>query len=273
VNGTTTVAQPDQRRSEFSPKATLTWTVAPRWTFGASIGKAYRFATPAELYQLVSTGTTYTAPNSNLKPDNALSTELKIEHAFEQGRMRVSAFEDNVHDAIIAQYLPLVANSSVQYQYASNVDHVRARGVEVAVENVALLNRHLELSGSVTYVDARTLATRGRGQFGSAIGKRLPNLPEWRASFVASWRPNERWTATVAARYSGMMFTTLDQTDVNPNTYQGFGAWFVADTRVHCRINNRWSAAMGVDNLLNRKYFVFHPFPQRTGIVDLKYSF
>jgi len=33
------------------------------------------------------------------------------------------------------------------------------------------------------------------------------------------------------------------------------------------------SAGLGVDNLGGRSYFLFHPFPQRTFIADLKYSF
>ena len=70
-----------------------------------------------------------------------------------------------------------------------------------------------------------------------------------------------------------MMTTTLDAADTNPNTWQGFAAWFVADARVHCRINRDWSASIGADNLLNRAYFLFHPFPQRTIVAQLKYGF
>ena len=69
-----------------------------------------------------------------------------------------------------------------------------------------------------------------------------------------------------------MMFTTLDNADVNPNTYQGFAAWFVADARANFRFDNHWSAGLGVDNVLNRKYFLFHPFPQRTFVGSLKYA-
>jgi len=60
---------------------------------------------------------------------------------------------------------------------------------------------------------------------------------------------------------------------VNPNTYQGFAAWFVADARINARLNRHWNASLGVDNFLNRKYFVFHPFPQRTFITDITCRF
>ena len=76
----------------------------------------------------------------------------------------------------------------------------------------------------------------------------------------------------LAGRYSSKMYTTLDNADVNYNTYQGFGEWFVMDTRANYRVNRHWSAGVGVDNLLNRKYFLFHPFPQRTFVANLKYS-
>ncbi|HTQ32316.1 MAG TPA: TonB-dependent receptor, partial [Opitutaceae bacterium] len=124
-----------------------------------------------------------------------------------------------------------------------------------------------------TYLDAKVLADQGRGQFGSAVGKTLPNIPDWRMTFVATYRIGRKWSFTAAGRYSGKLYTTLDNNDVNPNTYQGFSAFFVADARVHCQIDRHWAASLGVDNILNRKYFFFHPFPQRTVIADLKYDF
>ena len=277
VNGGTTVHQPRLSADRVSPKGTLTWEFAPRWSVTASVGQAYRFATVAELYQLVSTGSTFTAPNANLKPDNDLSAELRLERTFEHGSVRVSLFQDDVHDAIISQFNPLVAGSSQLYSYLSNVDHVRAQGVEVAVQESDALIRGLDFSGSVTYLDARTLALSGRASATAsptaAIGQRLPNIPDVRASFVATYHLDHRWSVTLAGRYSAMMWTTLDNTDVHPNTYQGFTSWFVADARVNARLGRNWSAGVGVDNLLDRKYFLFHPFPQRTVVADVKSTF
>ena len=60
---------------------------------------------------------------------------------------------------------------------------------------------------------------------------------------------------------------------MHSNTYQGFSEWFVMDARVNYRVDRHWSASLGVDNLLDRKYFLFHPFPQRTFVGSLKYGF
>ncbi len=276
-NGPILVNQPRVDASSFSPKAIFIWTPAPAWSVTASAARAYRYATAAELYQLVSTGATFTAPSPDLKPDNVLATELRIEHSTTSSRLQLAFFQDEIHDAIIAQFLPLVPNSPQLYSYLANVDRVRARGVELAVERRDLFVTGLEFAASVTYLDARTLALSGRAgataPAGSAIGKRLPNIPDWRASVQLTYRLDHHWSLTAAGRYSGMLFTTLDNADVNPNTYQGFSAWFVADVRAHCQLTPRWSASLGVDNLLNRKYFLFHPFPQRTVIADATLTF
>ncbi|MCX6956025.1 MAG: TonB-dependent receptor [Verrucomicrobia bacterium] len=277
VNGATTVRQPTVTDHGFSPKAVLAYTLSSDWLVTASVGQAYRFATAAELYQLVSTGTTFTSPNPNLKPDDVLATELKIQRNLPAGRIRLSLFQDDIHDAIIAQFNPLLPGSTQLFSFLSNVNHVRSRGAELVLEQNNVLVRGLEFTGSLTYLDAKTLALSGRASAtapaSAAIGKKLPNIPDWRAAFVLTYRPDQRWAFSVAGRYSDKLWTTLDNTDVNPNTYQGFAAWFVADVHANLRFSPRWNAGLGVDNFLNRKYFIFHPFPQRTTVLNLKYNF
>ena len=274
ASGTTAVAQPEVSATRFSPKLVAQWTPNVDWTVTGSVGKAYRFATAAELYQLVSTGTTFTSPDPDLKPDNVLAAELRLARSLENGMLQVALFQDDVHDAIIAQFLPLVPGSATLYSYLSNVDHVRARGVEGTFVLTDALVRGVELSGSATYLDARTLALSGRASAtapaGSAIGAQLPNIPKWRASFVSSYKPNETWAFTFAGRYSSLLYTTLDNADRRPNSYQGFAPWFVADAKVAYRFDRRWSASLGADNVFDRKYFLFHPFPQRTFVASAK---
>jgi iron complex outermembrane receptor protein len=277
VNGTTAIHQPEVKATRFSPKGSLAWTGRPEWSVTASVGRAYRFATAAELYQLVSTGTTFTSPDPNLKPDNVLAAELRIKRRIEQGIVELALFQDDIHDAIISQFRPLVPGSSTLFSFVSNIDHVRARGVELVVGRNDVLIRGLELSGNVTYLNARTLALSGAASAnapaGSAVGKRLPNIPEWRGQFTSTYRPDDRLALTLAGRYSDKLYTTLDNADVNPNTYQGFASWFVADAHINYKVDRHWTAAVGVDNLLNRKYFLFHPFPQRTFVADVKFGF
>ncbi len=277
TNGSTTVRQPTVTDHAFSPKAVLAYHPSSAWTLTASIGQAYRFATAAELYQLVSTGTTFTSPNPNLKPDDVLATELKIQRNLPAGRLRLSLFQDDIRDAIIAQFNSLSPGSTQLFSYLSNVDHARARGAELVLEQQNVLVHGLEFTGSLTYLDAKTLALSGRASAtaapGAALGKKLPNIPDWRASCVFTYRPDARWAFTLAGRYSDKLWTTLDNTDINPNTWQGFAAWFAADAHVNFHYNCAWNFSLGADNLLNRKYFIFHPFPHRTFFANVKYDF
>jgi iron complex outermembrane receptor protein len=243
----------------------------------ASAGKAYRFATAAELYQLVTTGSTFTSPEPNLKPDNVLSTELRAERMFSKGSVQLSLFNDDIHDAIISQFKTLAPGSTTLFSYLSNVDHARARGAELVLTERDILVQGLEFTGSVTYLDAKTLALSGRASAtasaDAAIGKKLPNIPDWRATFVTTVRPTSKLAISLGGRYSGALWTTLDNADVNPNVYQGFSAWFVADAHVNYRFGEHLSASLGADNLLNRKYFLFHPFPQRNYSSSLRVAF
>jgi iron complex outermembrane receptor protein len=273
VNGATTVIQPKESSSNVSPKGTLAWNAGAGWTFTASVGDAYRYPTAGELYQLVTTGTTLTAPNPNLKPEQVWSGEAKAEHKLALGYVRVSFFDEVTTNALVSQYNTLVPGSSTQYQYVMNVGRIRNRGIEAYVEQDDVLVHGLALSGSVTYVDSTILADSGQGQFSAAVGKHAPYVPNWRATFVATYRPRQDLALTLAGRYSGRQYSTVDNTDTNPNVYGGFDDFFVLDTHVEWKINRRWNVGGGADNLLNRKYFLFHPFPQRTYVGELKLAF
>ncbi|MFJ3047228.1 TonB-dependent receptor [Herbaspirillum chlorophenolicum] len=269
------VNQPQVTQNGVSPKASLAWAVNDDWLATLSTGRALRFPTVGELYQNVLAGGVYLQANPYLKPEKVWSTELAIERALAEGRgkWRVSLFEERVSDALISQSSTL-GNNVVSF--TQNVDKTRQRGIEAAFERNDLVLRGFSLNGSVTYVDARILANSGyvpTTAGATSVGKRTPYVPEWRATLVATYKPDDRWSYTLAGRYSGRVYATVDNTDVNSHTYQGFDGYTVFDARVRYRFDRHWSGAVGVDNLTNRDYFLFHPFPQRTVFAELKYDF
>jgi iron complex outermembrane receptor protein len=89
---------------------------------------------------------------------------------------------------------------------------------------------------------------------------------------LTSYRFNERWTASLGARYSGTQYRTLNNADVNGYTYQGVSKYFTTDLRVRYQIAKQWSAAFGIDNLNNYQYWNFHPYPQRSYTAELKFD-
>src|SRR5262249_13748255 len=77
---------------------------------------------------------------------------------------------------------------------------------------------------------------------------------------------------SLAARYSDRAYGTIDNSDPVSQTFQGFGNYLVLDARAQYTITGNWSAAVGIDNLNNDKYFLFHPFPQRTFVMEIHYA-
>ena len=87
-----------------------------------------------------------------------------------------------------------------------------------------------------------------------------------------SYKPDERWTLTAAARYSGKQYSTLDNSEINPSTYFGASKYFTVDLRAHLKISRELSAAFGIDNVNNYQYWNFHPYPQRTYTTSLRWD-
>ncbi len=259
-------ARPERHATGVSPKAVVAWAPNDAWTFKASAGVAYRFPTVTELYQAVTTGVQLSTPDPTLRPERTLSTELSAERTWPKASIRVSLFEEHVANTLLSQTGTL-SNASVSF--VQNVDRTHASGIELVADRQDILPG-FDLSGWVTYVDARTDRDAG---FTAAEGKRLPQVPLLRGAVVATWRASSKLDLSLAARYSDRSFATIDNIDVYANTYQGFSGYFVMDAHVRYKIDRHWTLDGGVTNLNNRSYVLFHPFPQRTALVGLKYSF
>jgi len=261
------VDQPTLAAHAFSPKASLAWDASRAWTLRASFGEAYRFPTVGELYQIVTTPVA-AIPNPNLKPERALSEEIAIEHHDMHGSVRLSLFNEAIKNALISQLGPLNGNPLVLATFVQNVDRTRARGVELVVQRTDLIPR-IDLSGSVTYADAET---RKDSALPAAQGKLLPQVPHWKATVVGTWRATDQLSLTAAARYESRNYGTIDNSDSVGNTFQGFYKYLVVDLRAQVRVNQHWALGLGVDNVNNDKYFLYHPFPQRSFQADLTWT-
>jgi len=270
----TAIRQPNATADGFSPKATLQWNVAADWHLRASLARAIRFPTVGELYQIVSTGSTFVSPNPDLRPERARSGEIALERDLDGGSLRVSLFQENTRNALVAQTATL-ESAPVPVSFVQNVGEIRNRGVEFVLQKNDVLVRGLQVSGSVTLVDSTILSDPSFASSAgtTATGKHAPNVPRWRATAVATYEPDAHWAFTLAGRYSGKQYSTLDNTDNTANVFGAFDKFLVFDARVHYKISEQWSAAVGIDNLTNEKYFLFHPFPQRTLVADLKLTY
>jgi len=274
ITATRALAQPGLDASRFSPKASLSFEPNKDWLLTGSFGVANRFPTVTELYQIATVAGQLINPNPDLKPEQSLASELSVERRFTDGKVRLSLFNEDTRDALISQ-ASTIPGSTTTTSFVSNVDRIRNRGVELAWQKDNVFMPRLELFGSLTYVDSRILSdptfvsTTGT----TAEGKRVPNVPMWRATFGGTYRPTEALALTLVGRYQSKIYSTLDNTDTVRNVFQSFDPFLVFDMRVQYKVNERGTLAFGIDNITNEKYHLFHPFPQRTYVVQGRVTF
>jgi iron complex outermembrane receptor protein len=263
-NAVATVPQGERNENVVSPKAALSFQASEQWELKASLGRAVRMPTVSELYQGGINALGQLVNNDpNLKPEESWTTELSAERQLAQGLLRLTAFGERTKDALYSQLNAANVNT------IQNIGEIHTNGLEVAYNAGDVLVRGLDLGSSVTWTDSKI--TRN-DKFPASVGKWQPRIPEWRAAGVATYRANDRLAVTLAARYSGKQFSTLDNSDPNGFAYQGASKYFTADLRTTYRFSKQWSGAFGVENLNNYKYWNFHPYPQRTFVAELKFD-
>jgi iron complex outermembrane recepter protein len=275
---TSTANYQTQSETKFSPKVSLSFEPVPAWGFRAAAGQAFRFPTVSELYQQLSQGGALVENNPNLKPEEVISGELTAERRFENGLLRASLFHESKFDALISQS---VGNgSAIPFgtgtctvaicSYIQNVDHVRTNGIELSTiwENVAI--HGLDILANATFTDAEILKN---GLAPVTHGNKPLRIPKQQYKVAATYHQGSNLTYTLAARYSGRQYNTLDNTDVNPDTFGGTSKFFFVDVKANYKFADRFTASVGVDNINNYKAYVFHPYPQRTGYLQLKFDY
>lgn len=246
----------DREASGTSPKLSVAWQATADWSLRASLGKAYRFPTVSELYQTEKNETTgaYRISDPNLKSEKIFAKDLTAEGAVGGGVFRLSLFEEVVRDALYSftDYSLVTRNQ--------NIDKLRVRGAEVAYVAPEVM-RGLDLTASVTYARSKVLENHLNP---ASVGKWVIRVPDWRASLLAVYRFNEQVSGSLGYKYSGKQYNNADNSDQWPDTYGGNSSFSTFDAKVSYRFAKGMTAALGVDNLTNEKYYAFHPYPQRT---------
>ncbi|HSI43723.1 MAG TPA: TonB-dependent receptor [Methylotenera sp.] len=266
-----------QSENKFSPKVSLSFEPEPAWGFRAAVGQAFRFPTVSELYQQLSQGSTVVENNPNLKPEEVISGEFTAERRFANGLLRATLFHESKYDALISQTLGTGSNipfgngtCAGTCSFIQNIDHVRTNGIELSTiwENVWI--HGLDLLANATFTDAEILKNTLDP---TTEGNKPVRIPKQQYKVVATYHQGHNLTYSVAARYSGRQYNTLDNSDVNPDTFGGTSKYFFVDVKANYKFADRMTASIGIDNLNNYSAYVFHPYPQRTGYLQLKFDY
>jgi iron complex outermembrane receptor protein len=262
ATGAASIGYPARDESHASPKASLAWSATDSMVVRLSGARAYRFPTVNELFQGSFNGISLVNNDPNLKPENDLSRELSVEWYRANSLTRFTLYRSDTRDTLFSQTDTTVFPNVTSVQ---NVDRVRTRGAEASYDGRDVFWQGFDLVANAAYTQATTVRNARNP---ASEGKQFYRIPRWRANVVATWRATERLSMTLAGRYSGRQYNTLDHSDVNPDTFGGASDFLVFDAKVDWKVSPHVSLGIGVDNLTDRRYYVYYPYPSRTWLME-----
>ena len=148
-----TIAYAPRGQSDVSPKAALAYQLTDDTVLKGSIGRAVRFPTVGELYGATTGGALSFINDPFLKPEKSWTSELSAEEDLGNGLARATLFHETTDDAIYSQLIP----GSTTVSRVQNIAKVRTTGFELAYTGQAVFMRGLDLGGSLTFADSKTV--------------------------------------------------------------------------------------------------------------------
>ncbi|MGH8761710.1 MAG: TonB-dependent receptor [Nitrosospira sp.] len=277
--GSTSV--PDRAESALSPKVSLGYEPGA-WKYRYSFGRAHRFPVIAELFQSLGSPTQILTANALLRPENGVHHNFMIEYGLPKGYVRLNVFRDDIKDAIqqVLSASGVLTQSSFQ-----NIDQTSTTGVELIFDQRRILGSRFDFMFNGTWMNAKvdkgpiissTDSTGANADF-DLTGKQRIRLPHWRANFFTTYHATDAWDISLSGRYTSDSFNDLDNRDRVNNVFGAQSDFFFMDfkTSYRFKLQNglKSRVSFGITNLNNDKAFVFHPYPQRTYIVEAAFSY
>ena len=255
---------PSRSQSESSPKLSLDFQPSSEWKATLNLAKAYRFPLVPELFQGRINAGSIDRNNPDLKPEDALATELSLTRFTEGGQMRFTLFRDEVSDAIFN-----LLDTDRNLRLFLNIDEVETKGFEFVYDKRSFLHERIDLRFNASYTDSVIEENSANVAY---VGNKFPRIPDWRINLFSTYRITERLSTTLGVRHQSHSFNRLENDDAGSG-YGSVSEFFVVDTKVLYRMNEGTSLSIGIDNVFDEEYFVAHPYPQRTLFLDARIRF
>lgn len=264
----------------FSPKLALSWRPDERSEIVASAAWATRFPTIGELYQagLISYG-----PNvgqldlagfdPDLRPEEGFDLQLTASRRFGNVKLTLSGYRQAVDDTLFSQVLlvPSAAdpNVIVSRSLITNIGEVETWGLDFIVAAESLLVEGLDLDANVSWIDAKIT---GNPLNSALVGNRFPRVPEWRANASLRYSVSPMLDLAANVRHQSTPERNIENTaNSRCDTFYCVSTFTFVDLKGTAHLGDL-DLSLGVDNALDEKAFVFHPYPGRTFVLGLKWK-
>ncbi len=249
----------------FSPSLSLEADLGPNTKAQLSFALATRFPTVGELFQGSLNGDGSFNANSfdpNLRPERSRDANLIIAHDFGPAKLTGSLFYQRVEDTIFS--LTGFNQNGVITSSFKNIDLTRQYGIELIAEtrNWPIYGMSIEANAALN--NAKTIRNVA---LPASEGVFFPRIPRWRLNGNIRYDVAETIQLALGARYASRPNTNLEGTQ-RGDTFGYTSELFALDARVNWELPEGFRLSAGVDNLTNNKAWVFHPYPQRTFVVE-----
>jgi iron complex outermembrane receptor protein len=231
-----------------------------------SLAMATRFPTVGELYQgsLNSDGTfNVNSFDPNLKPERSKDANLLVSRDLGKVTLTGSLFYQRVENTIF-QFFGFNQNGISTSTY-KNIDLTRQWGAELIGEAKDWPVRGMSIDGNVAYVDSKTLRNAANPL---AEGVQFPRIPKWRINADMRYDLTPRLQGALGLRYASRPNTDLFGLQ-RGDTYGFTSELFSLDAKLNWKVTDDITASVGIDNITNDRAWVFHPYPQRTFLLEL----
>ena len=256
---------PARRDSALSPKLSARAELAPDWTAELSLAAATRFPTVGELFQGSLSGNGEFAPDSfdpNLKAERSRDANLIVRHAIGPVTLTGSLFYQRVRNALFS-YISFNAANVATTRFR-NIDLTRQYGAELIAEARDWPLQGLDIEANAAWIDAQTIRNAA-DRLSECV--QFPRIPRWRLNGNVRYAMTPRLQAVLGARYASRPNTDLRGLQ-RGDTYGYTSELFALDARLNWRLDHGLSLAAGVNNLTNDRAWVFHPYPQRSFMIE-----
>ncbi len=248
----------------FDPKFSVEWHGGAT-SVQLSLAEATRFPTVGELFQGSLNGDGSFNRDSfdpNLKPERSRDANLVVAHDFGRLKLTGSAFWQRVDDTIFS-FVGFNQNGITSSSF-KNIDVTRQIGLELIAEARDVGVRGLALDANLAWIDSRTVRNVSAP---AAEGVQFPRIPRWRLNANARYQVTPRVLASLGLRYA-----TRPNTDLfglqRGDTFGYTSELFALDAKVNWKMTDRFRLSAGVDNITNDRAWVYHPYPQRSFLVE-----
>lgn len=258
-----------RRETDTNVSLSSQWTFAEKWLAQLSLATATRFPTVGELFQGKFDSGGVFDPNSfdpNLKPERSKDANFMLRHELQRARITGSIFYQDIDDSIFSfEHMNPLGAKLTSFV---NVDRVRQTGAELIVETYDLLLAGLNVDFNIAYIDAKILKNT---LLPASEGNQFPRIPYWRINSQVRYQFTPDWRLSGGVRYASRPNNNLEATQ-RGDTYGYASEQLVADTRLSWQANDSTELSFGVDNINNDKAWAFHPFSQRTYLLEMKWK-